>query len=298
MTAAPPDARFEAQRWGTAPSSLPTLRYELRLEGCAPHEAVQPSAAAAAAAAGPALTPPAVGALDVPSGLARLRPVARLGGGGAASTGRDLRSGNPREVNVVEVGAPIAAGGAVLRGVSCSYRYLCGYSTDGGTPGPGFALLRPHVAGAGAGAGAGDGDGPVVLWRSEEHPALPYSYDAATGGSPTNYSPPIEVAVPLRVGPLRGVRQQLAIRFSNGRRNLHLQGAAGDGCELGIQLWFGTEPPPAPAPAAAAAGGAPASDEALAFLSDALPAIDVAVLRESLEQAGGRAEAVLELFAA
>ena len=104
--------------------------------------------------------------------------------------------------------------------------------------------------------------------------------------------------MPLRVGPLRGVRQQLAIRFSNGRRNLHLQGAAGDGCELGIQLWFGTEPPPAPAPAAAAAGGAPASDEALAFLSDALPAIDVAVLRESLEQAGGRAEAVLELFAA
>ena len=41
-----------------------------------------------------------------------------------------------------------------------------------------------------------------------------------------------------------------------------------------------------------------ASDEALAFLSDALPAIDVAVLREALEQAGGRAEAVLELFAA
>ena len=43
--------------------------------------------------------------------------------------------------------------------------------------------------------------------------------------------------------------------------------------------------------------GAPASDK-LAFLSNALPAIDVDVLREALELAGGQAEVVIDRFAA
>ena len=78
-----------------------------------------------------------------------------------------------------------------------------------------------------------------VLYRSPEFDAVPYSWDTGTGGSPTNYSPCIDVDSACAVGPLRGSRQTLRIVFRNGRRNLHLQGGGWPddvSCELRLQL--------------------------------------------------------------
>ena len=82
-------------------------------------------------------------------------------------------------------------------------------------------------------------DAVHVLYASDEAGCTP-SWDAATGGSPTNYSAPVRVTRPVHIGPLRGQRQSLRLVFFNGRRNMHLAGDpdAEERCELGIRLSF------------------------------------------------------------
>ena len=66
-----------------------------------------------------------------------------------------------------------------------------------------------------------------------------YSYDAAVGGSPTSYSPPVAVAEPLALQLIGGL-QRLQLRFRNGRRNLHVQGGNfPDGAPVDLQLRLG-----------------------------------------------------------
>ena len=88
---------------------------------------------------------------------------------------------------------------------------------------------------------------PVVhtLYRSPEMEPRPYSWDAATGGHPTNYCPPVEVDMECgaSIGALRGETQSLRLVFYNGRRNMHIQGgewqegAPRAACaELGLRL--------------------------------------------------------------
>ena len=90
--------------------------------------------------------------------------------------------------------------------------------------------------------GAANDEPPLathVLYASPEFFATPYSYDAAAGGSPTSYSPPIAVAEPLALQLIGGL-QRLQLRFRNGRRNLHLQGTAfPDGVPVDLQLRLG-----------------------------------------------------------
>lgn len=213
---------------------------------------------------------------------------------------------------------PIAASGRQLRAVSFAYRYVVGYSGNGGAPGPSFELelvdgaellpgappmhlpqpqltnngeadrprdwRRPSqcpccaarwggAAAAVGGPPSDDDDTPSmtaavsceacapdetepppppplvepvvhVLYRSPQAEATPYSWDAATGGHPTNYCPTIEVREECAaVGVLRGETQLLRLKFTNGKRNMHLQGGAwtqgapGDACvELGMKL--------------------------------------------------------------
>ena len=76
----------------------------------------------------------------------------------------------------------------------------------------GCCCARPHTTGS-----------VHVLYRSEVLPPTPYSYDSATGGSPTNYSPPMLVAASHDLT-LVGSRQRLQLVFFNGSRNCHLQG--------------------------------------------------------------------------
>ena len=64
-----------------------------------------------------------------------------------------------------------------------------------------------------------------VLYRSPPAAARPYSWDAATGGHPTNYSPCIHVTEECAVA-LRGEVQALRLVFTNGKRNMHLQAGA------------------------------------------------------------------------
>ena len=72
--------------------------------------------------------------------------------------------------------------------------------------------------------------------RAPSCSATPYSYDAAVGGSPTSYSPPVAVAEPLALQLIGGL-QRLQLRFRNGRRNLHLQGGNfPDGAPVDLQL--------------------------------------------------------------
>lgn len=75
--------------------------------------------------------------------------------------------------------------------------------------------------------------------RAPSCSATPYSYDAAVGGSPTSYSPPVAVAEPLALQLIGGL-QRLQLRFRNGRRNLHLQGGSfPDGAPVDLQLRLG-----------------------------------------------------------
>jgi len=197
----------------------------------------------------------------------------RLSGGGASRTAIDLRSGNPNEINTVHLGdAVIAARGRTLRSVAFCYRYVVGYSGCEG-PGPSFELQLvdeedavvampawavrecPHCRGGAGGASAGGGGGgdtcgecctdestaPTeprvhVLYTSPEAGRTP-SWDAATGGSPTNYCSPIRVQRGCRIGPLVGARQSLRIVFTNRRRNMHLTGER-EACELAMRLSF------------------------------------------------------------
>ena len=287
------DADFEPLKWGTAPTDLPTNNYVLGLcEGCVPYPAGESGGSVECGhrqPATPSLTVPNDGSpLVVPSSIAQWWPQPRLSGGGASSSGRDLRSGNPQEVNTVDLSAPwLRASGRTLATISLAYRYVVGFSTCEGAPGPSFELQLvdcapspslgaqpswavrscPHCMGSdgdGGGGGGGDGGGGVdegcaectaadepmgataiaadavhVLYRSPEAACAP-SWDVATGGSPTNYSPAVRVTrLACATGPLRGARQSLRLVFRNGRRNLHLTGAEGaPPCDLGLQLEF------------------------------------------------------------
>eukprot|EP00908_Phaeocystis_cordata_P009395 Transcript_20176.p2 GENE.Transcript_20176~~Transcript_20176.p2 ORF type:complete len:450 (-),score=126.81 Transcript_20176:25-1374(-) len=292
VSAAPADAAFSPLKWGTEPSELPTLRYELELHGCSPsHRAAAAPAAMAAATAAPL---PELGRdceLFVPTGLAALEPRERLGGGGASRTAHDLRSGNPGETNTVDLrhGAFRAARGSVLRQVCFAYRYLVGYSANTQSPGPCFELRLLDFASM---APTADEE-PLashVLYCSPEFFGVPYSYDRAMGGSPTSYSPPVDVALPLELR-LTGRAQRLVLLFRNGRRNLHLQGAAyphGTPVELRLRLRFG-EGAAADAEAghAAAAPAATPAAAGAAFLLEAMPQLSHAEASQALAAHGG-----------
>ena len=246
------------------------MGYVLGLSGCSPHAAsggaVDGIGRTLAASATPPLVPCADGWVDVPTGLDNLQPAARLSGGGASSfAGRDMRSGNPGETNTVQLKrAVLAARGRTLRAVRLNYRYVVGYSAAEGDPAPHFTIEMSDGDTDGASCTAGSCDcwrateplpvadeppasddtscTPCVqthqLYKSPDFSARPYSWDAATGGSPTNYSPPVKVTIECDIR-LQGARQTLSLIFHNGRRNIHLQGGSwpdGGGCELDLRL--------------------------------------------------------------
>ena len=281
------DADFTPLPWGTPPATQPHFSrcYVVGLQGCAPHPSIVVSSSGAAwqlpEGVAP-LCPTPNGWLSVPTGLDGLQPERRLSGGGASLFAqRDLRSGNPQEVNTVHLTrASLAAKGCMLRSVRMSYRYVIGYSGVSGDPGPSFTLELVDGGGGeianGTSCGAFCSHGRAfldasargcvlaassplpgciecdaeeaaaaeeptvhVLYQSPEFDAVPYSWDTGTGGSPTNYSPRIDIEGACAVGPLRGSRQTLRIVFRNGRRNMHLQGGGWPeegSCELRLQL--------------------------------------------------------------
>lgn len=234
---------FSPCAWGTAPSALQTAKYDLLLDGCRPHpdcEAPPPPR--------PALTlnAPEVGSLRVPTGLSHLQPEPRPGGGGASLTGRDVRSGQPNQTTHVRLAVQVRLGSAArLSAIRFTYRFLVGYSTNGGDPGPRFELQiarQPEREDVEEGEQEEEGRWRT-LYSSPEFAATPFSFDAATGGHPTNYSPPVSVSEALAMDLPPG-RYGLRIRFSNGRQNMHLQGAeVGGKCDLGLELGFGVEVP-------------------------------------------------------
>eukprot|EP00930_Biecheleria_cincta_P079034 TRINITY_DN6669_c0_g1_i3.p1 TRINITY_DN6669_c0_g1~~TRINITY_DN6669_c0_g1_i3.p1 ORF type:complete len:499 (+),score=53.24 TRINITY_DN6669_c0_g1_i3:186-1499(+) len=159
----------------------------------------------------------AFGWLDVPTGQHGLKP-----SGGASWHGYDMRSGNPHQCNnlLLKHGYICAKGGR-LTGVRFAYRYVVGYSGNpgSGAPSPYFELrCAEHV-----------------LYKSPGFEARPYHWDRGEGGDPKNYSAPIHVNVSgfeiLIDHPV-----QLQIVCHNGGRNFHLQGAAGEGCNLDMQV--------------------------------------------------------------
>ena len=269
--------------WGINPRTLPSFTYTIGMSGCMPHPAVALSTLPEGV---PLLTVGSDGWVAVPTGIGGLHPVPRLSGGGASIfAGRDVRSGNPGEVNLVLLSrANLAVGGRTLRAVRLSYRVVVGYSGVEGLPGPSFGLLLldetppryrellgcSRLCSHGQNARDGvcatsceddlereqglacvecaeqlevppDESVSYLLFSSPQFDARPYAWDSATGGSSTNYSPPINVDINCDVGPLRGARQTLQLVFQNGRRNIHLQGGgwpAGDCCDFGLQLRF------------------------------------------------------------
>ena len=65
-----------------------------------------------------------------------------------------------------------------------------------------------------------------------------------TGGHPTNYSETVRVLEACSVK-LRGLTQSLQLRFVNGVRNMHVQGAGfpEEGpCDLALELYFDDAP--------------------------------------------------------
>ena len=148
----------------------------------------QPQLRACAAAPPPPPPPPLAGRdgmVRVPTGLAGLEPVRSRAAAPRAWPRPAL--GHRARPTACGWGAPSSVCVRVLRGVRC-YRYVIGYSGDTGSPGPRFELrLLERMAGR-------EAEPTVhVLHSSPEFFAAPYSYDAATGGSPTNYSPPVDV---------------------------------------------------------------------------------------------------------
>ena len=142
-------------------------------------------------------------------------------------------------------------GPRLILGLHYSSTFRCGIDIDGsgsggGGGGGGGGCNECGTAEESADAPADAADAVHVLYRSPEAACTP-SWDAATGGSPTNYSPTVHVTrLACRSGPFRGTRQSLRLVFRNGRRNLHLTGAEGaPPCDLGLQLEF--EPVAAPA---------------------------------------------------
>jgi hypothetical protein len=175
------EAAYAPLAWGTDPSTLPTAQYTLQLQGCRPHAA---AAATHPTAGGPLAVLPSASTVRVPTGLRRMRPVPKLSGGGASLTALDIRSGNPGEVNTVElVGGTLRARGRTVHGVSFSYRCVVGYSTDGASPGPYFELQLLDRAGIECGGG-------IPRPRAEGHEAdakdcacWHHRWGSAAGGS-------------------------------------------------------------------------------------------------------------------
>ena len=150
------DSDFVPLPWGVPPSTLPTSTYVLGLSmGCQSHAAcgaadvqqLQPSAPPLTVPRGPFPT------VAVPTGLGSWCPQPRLSGGGASITAIDIRSGNPNEVNIVNLSSPeIRAKGHSLLRLSMCYRYVVGYSGNAGGPGPRFEMqLIDHVTDHGGG---------------------------------------------------------------------------------------------------------------------------------------------------
>ena len=219
-----------------------------------------------------------------------------------------------------------------MRGVSFAYRYVSGFSTCTG-PGIGatwrlelvelaadaepLSTTMPPRADAPGHAGPSEAEAiaadarpsTTTLWQSADHPATPYSFDAATGGHPSNYSPLIRVAVGVGgadgIGPLRGVAQRLQIVFVNGCRNIHLQGEdTARRCDLNIAVHFDAPPEsasettPRAAPGALLPSTTPPPDEGIAFLIEAFPGVSVQMARAALAACDGRLEAAAEALLA
>lgn len=178
--------------------------------------------------------------------------------------------------------------------------------------------------------GAADDEPPLathVMYASPEFFATPYSYDAAAGGSPTSYSPPVAVAEPLALQLIGGL-QRLQLRFRNGRRNVHLQGAAfpdgapvdlqlrlgfggggGDGGRVGVVRGGGGSGGGGESGGVGSGGGGDGGDgegggvkrgeveeAGVAFLLEAIPQLSPAEAREALAAHGGHVERAVATF--
>ena len=149
--------------------------------------------------------------------------------GGASSTGYDLRSGNPSELNEVLLrDGFVSRPGGVLQRVSFAYRYVVGYSgnPESGVESPSFSLV------------AASSRSSHTIFESAKFSARPYHWDRGEGGHPRNYSPPQHVDVATAI-PLDDP-VQLKLVFRNAGRNMHLQGAVGEGCDLGMHVEVST----------------------------------------------------------
>jgi len=104
---------------------------------------------------------------------------------------------------------------------------VVGYSgdPDSGKQGPSFSVVAEEEA-----TGA-----RIVLYQSPEFAARPFGWDRPDG-HPRNYSDPIRVNVSggFRVDLERPC--QLKILVQNNGRNMHLQGANGESCDLGMSV--------------------------------------------------------------
>ena len=226
--------------WGIEPDALPTFAYAVQLAGCEPHVDSQPPPPPPPP---PLLHAPAAGTADVavPSGLGNLEPCALAPG--AASTGADLRSGEPGATTVVWLRhalapAPDAPGGARLLRVRFAYRVVVGYSGNQNDPGPRVELVaRTELDGDGDADAAAADAALHVLFASAPFPARPWHYDASLGGAPDNYCPPQHVDAPCDVHLRAGQRLRLGLRFVNGARNVHLTGEsrAAPPCDLQLR---------------------------------------------------------------
>ncbi|CAE8686972.1 unnamed protein product [Polarella glacialis] len=162
--------------------------------------------------------------LKVPTGLGNLQAL-----GKASLTGYDVRSGNPSSDSnrlVLSAGRLRAAPGGAITRLSFSYRYVVGYSSwpDNGKKGPSFELVAFKET----------GERLQSIYASAEFAARPFCWDSGEGGHPKNYSSPVSVEVPLSIPLDEAV--QLEILFTNNSRNMHLQGAEGEGCELQMEV--------------------------------------------------------------
>ncbi|CAE8716110.1 unnamed protein product [Polarella glacialis] len=175
-------------------------------------------------AVGAAMAASQLETLKVPTGLGNLQAL-----GKASLTGYDVRSGNPSSDSnrlVLSAGRLRAAPGGAITRLSFSYRYVVGYSSwpDNGKKGPSFELVAFKET----------GERLQSIYASAEFAARPFCWDSGEGGHPKNYSSPVSVEVPLSIPLDEAV--QLEILFTNNSRNMHLQGAEGEGCELQMEV--------------------------------------------------------------
>ena len=122
----------------------------------------------------------------------------------------------------------VSCPGGVLQRVSFAYRYVVGYSgnPESGVESPSFSLV------------AASSRSSHTIFESAKFSARPYHWDRGEGGHPRNYSPPQHVDVATAI-PLDDP-VQLKLVFRNAGRNIHLQGAVGEGCDLGLYVEVST----------------------------------------------------------